>query len=305
MKRRWRAWIFMPVTAVMLPLVAEAAFDGFEVADGYLPSKSIIGSLPDFMGKILGSDEIKSLGKLGFPEETIPVTDQGWDGPWQNVGWGVNNAFRSSADKGFNGSGSSLRIDALKMAEGSFNEAARALNLGKILDESNYAIQTYAYVPQASLSDGIAARFKVFTGALGGTESAAFQVGGSGEQTWYVWDKDSYIDTGVAVSKDSWTKLSFELDPSTKSYRAFIDDKPVLGSKELSFGEGSGANVTGVGFYAANTKTRSASFYFDDILAGYRPRPKIPEVSTWIALLGFLGAGLLPMWLSQRQHRNR
>jgi hypothetical protein len=238
---------------------------------------------------------------IGLP---TPGTEQGWNGPWQNNSSynASNSKFVSSDDRAYEGS-RSLRLTDNSTPSSGFIEADRptknALNGG--VGYAGYTIDTYIFIPANVVNAQTKVYFAAYTTSqLGGTQSASLSTGASGNSVnWFVWDNGSYRDTGIAVTANTgtWTKLTLDLNMTAKTYNAYLDGVPVLSGQSLAFGAGSSTNLYGVGYAFNNTASQSRSVYFDAL--GIRSR--VPEVPSWLALAGFLTAGLLPVyWRSRR-----
>ena len=56
-------------------------------------------------------------------------------------------------------------------------------------------------------------------------------------------------------------------------------------------------NLTGVAFGMNNTGPANRSAFFDALTV----RPRVPELQSWLTVLGMVGAGLLPFSLRTRR----
>ena len=266
---------------------------------------------PALAGEVVnGTDGFESPPYNSRADRTIiglptPGTEQGWNGPWQNNSSynANNNKFVSSDDRAFEGS-RSLRLTESSTPSGGFIEANRptknAANGG--VGYAGHTIETYVYIPANVVNAQAKVYFAAYTTSqLGGTQSASLSTGASGSSVnWFVWDNGAYRDTGVAVvanTGNTWTKLTLDLDMAAQTYHAYLNDTPILSGQSLAFGSGSSANLYGVGYALNNAASQSRSVYFD----GLAIRSRVPEVPSWLALAGFLTAGLLPvLWRSRK-----
>ncbi len=210
-----------------------------------------------------------------------------------------DSKFKTSTEQHYDGK-QSLKLTESKTPSGGFIEANRPTDnpanggVGYV----GYTIETYVYIPANVLNANAKVYFAAYTTpALGGTQSASLSTGVScNSVNWFVWDNGAYRDTGVAATTstygDTWTRLILDLNMTTKTYTAYLNGVAVLSGESLSFGSGSSTNLYGVGYALNNTAHDSRSIYFDALLI--RPKPKVPEAPSWLALVGFLGAGLLP-----------
>jgi hypothetical protein len=240
-----------------------------------------------------------------------PGTEQVWNGPWQNVSSYDRNSsdskFLTSTEQHYDGA-QSVRLTESSTPSGGFIEANRPTdNAATHLADSRihgvsyagYTIETYVYMPANVINANAKVYFAAYTtSVLGGTQSASLSTGVSGNSVnWLVWDGSigDYRDTGVAATgyANTWTRLTLDLDMTAKTYTAYLNGVEVLSGASLSFGSGSSTNLYGVGYALNNSAQDSRSVYFDALLV--RPKSKVPEAPSWLALVGFLGAGLLPI----------
>ncbi|MEW6303227.1 MAG: LamG-like jellyroll fold domain-containing protein [Verrucomicrobiota bacterium] len=261
----------------MIGSSARAVVDGFEVASGY------------------NSTDNQTV--IGLPS---PGTDDEWNGPWDKQS-GNEARMVSSSDYFYEGSRS------LKM-ENSSLELSRPVdsNINGGLANPKHWIDVYAYVPSVSMDSTLKFTFYVSTASNEKKESAAFQAqwnSTDGRVNWYVWDGDpteTWVNTGVAVATNTWVHLLIEMDMMAKTYTAYVEMNQVASATTLDFGDGAGStasttNITAVGFNRTGS-SGTKDVYFDAL--GIRPR--VPEVPSWIAMAGFLMAGVVPVWLRRR-----
>lgn len=242
------------------------------------------------------SFEVPSAGNTIIHKPT-PGTEQGWNGPWQNNSSysAPDSKFKTSTVQHYDGK-QSLKLTESKTPSSGFIEANRPTD--NPANYAGYTIETYVYIPANVLNANAKVYFAAYTTpALGGTQSASLSTGVSGNSVnWFVWDNGAYRDTGVKATTstygDTWTRLTLDLNMTTKTYTAYLNGVAVLSGESLSFGSGSSTNLYGVGYALNNTAHDSRSIYFDALLI--RHKPKVPEAPSWLALVGFLGAGLLP-----------
>jgi hypothetical protein len=113
-----------------------------------------------------------------------------------------------------------------------------------------------------------------------------------------VWDAGTYIDTGVEVRADAWVQLTMEVNLATKTYTASVDGSQVTPTQTLRFGTVNiSDNLTGLAFGMNNTGPANRSAFFDALTV----RPRVPELQSWLTVLGMVGAGLLPFSLRTRR----
>lgn len=192
----------------------------------------------------------------------------------------------------------SLKLTESETPSGGFIQAYRPTDnpANGGVGYAGYTIETYVYIPSKVVNTDTKVYFAAYTTAqaLVGTQSASLSTGVSGSSVnWFVWDNGAYRDTGVAVMSyaNTWAKLTLDLDMTAKTYKAYLNDVAVLPGQTLSFGSGSSTDLYGVGYAFKNTAKQDSSVYFDALLIKH----KVPEAPSWLALVGFLGAGLLPV----------
>jgi hypothetical protein len=273
--------------------LANAAFDGFEAGDGYdsRPNKTLIG-LPN------------------------PGVDEIFSGPWQNV-----STIPNTPDANFQSSGGpnsqvyqGQRTFELKRgtSDQGYIEAVRPMlpysgGLANPIQE----VSVYAYIPGDTKNSPNSVVGLYLFSALGsplipGNESASFTARAAPSGTtanWYVWDANQYKDTGIEVQADTWVKLTLEVNLATQIYIASVNNTDVtssgqtLSGEPLNFGANSSANLTGLAFGMSNTASANRSVFFDSLTV----KPRVPELQSWLTVLGMVGAGLLPFSLRTRR----
>lgn len=261
--------------------LANAAFDGFEASDGYAasPNQTLIG---------------------------LPGTNDIFSGAWQN------NSDIPAPDRNFQSSnGPDKRTyqgdRTFELKRGNtdppgFIEAVRPMTAyGGGLVNPIQQVAVYAFIPADTKNDpNSIVGFYLYSGAFNLNESASITVrpatGSSTKVNWYVWDAGTYVDTHIEVRADTWVQLTMDVNVATKTYTASVDGSPV--NQTLGFGTTNVSdNLTGLAFGMHNTANANRSVFFDALTV---IRPRVPELPSWLALLGMAGAGLVPLRLRTR-----
>ena len=249
--------------------LANAAFDGFEAADGYAagPNQTLIG-LPT------GTNDIFS-------------------GPWQKNSSDIANTpnknFQSSngPDRRTYQGDRTFELKRGNTEPPGFIEAVRPMapySGGSV--NPIQQVEVYAFVPADTKNDpNSIVGFYLYSGAnFRLNESASITVrpatGSSTKVNWWVWDGGTYVDTHVEVRADSWVQLTMEVNLASQTYTATVDGVSV---QNLSFGSVNvSTNLTGVAFGMHNTANANRSVFFDSLTV----RPRVPELPSWLAVLG-------------------
>lgn len=272
----------------------DASVDGFEVAGGYnpMPNQTVVG-------------------------RPAPGTDGIWNGPWQAVLGADPAIFVSTDERALSGT-RSLRIDA--PSDGTTREISRVLDPGLNIGANPiHRVETWIYVPSSSIFfDAGRTEFEAYMGGSPSGKPAAGIRNGythlhgnnppGNQNVWYVWDSTYYRETQIPVKTNTWVRLTMELDTTHNRYKAFIDGVQAIDEANpaniFNFGSGNGTNLTSISLTAstaAGSPTNFGVFYFDSMSI----TPNVPEVSSWLGVIGMIGAGGLPMWLARRRRARR
>ena len=280
-KSSWLGFVLFCWTTSLV----NAAFDGFEVSDGYAsnPNQTLIG-LPT------GASDIFS-------------------GPWQN-----NSNVPNPRDKNFQSSNGpdhrgyqgdrTFELKRGKTDGGGFIEAVRPMApYSGGLANPIQQVEVYAFIPAKTKNDpNSTVGMYLYSGSFKLNESASITARASSTlpnaASWWVWDAGTYVDTGVEVRADAWVHLTMEVNLATKTYTASVDGSQVTPTRTLRFGTVNVSdNLTGVAFGMNNTGPANRSAFFDALTV----RPRVPELQSWLTVLGMVGAGLLPFSLRTRR----